>query len=57
MAGGGAHGKEGGIGRAVMTQVGTTIETRPLFIMKCPITGEMTTGSDSGGDINGMLNR
>jgi hypothetical protein len=40
-----------------MTQDGTTIETRPLFIMKCPITGEMTTGSDSGGDINGMLNR
>lgn len=57
MAGGGGRGKGGGIARAAMTQVGNTIETRPLFIVKYPIIGEMTIGNDNGGANNGTFNR
>jgi len=57
MAGGGGRGKEGGIARAAMTQAGNTIETRLLFIVKYPITGEMTTENDNGGANNGTFNR
>jgi hypothetical protein len=57
MAGGTAHGKEGGIARVIITQVGNTIEARPRFIVTSPITGGTTTGKDIGADNNGTFNQ
>ena len=57
MAGGTARGKEGGIDRIIMTQVGNTIEALPRFIVMYPLAGGTTTGKDIGADNNGTFNQ
>jgi len=56
MAGGTVHGKEDGIARVIITQVGNTIEAPPLFIVTYPMIGGTTTGKDIGVDNNGTFN-
>jgi hypothetical protein len=55
MVGGGVRGKDGGIDRVTITQVGITIKVFPLFIVRYPDTGETNIGNAIGEDINGTL--
>jgi len=53
MAGGGVSGKDVGIARGTIVQVGATIETFHLFIEEYPQAGGMTTGISVGEGISG----
>jgi len=55
MVGGGVRGKDVGIARGIIIQVGTTIETFHLFIRGYLKAGEMNIGSIVGKDINGTI--
>ena len=55
MAGGGVSGKDVGIARGTIVQVGATIETFHLFIQGYPQAGGMTTGISVGEGINGTI--
>jgi hypothetical protein len=56
MVGGGVHGKDDGIARGTIVQVGATIETYPLSTEGYRQVGGMTIGSIVGKDINGTTN-
>jgi len=56
MVGGGVRGKDVGIARGTIVQVGATIETFHLFIREYPRAGGMTTGIIVGEGISGTTN-
>jgi hypothetical protein len=56
VVGGGVLGKEDGIVRGTIIQVGATIETFHLFMEGYPQVGEMTIRSIVGRGINGTTN-
>jgi hypothetical protein len=56
MVGGGVRGKDDGIARGTIDQVGATIETFHHFIKGYHQVGGMTIGSIAGEDINGTIN-
>jgi hypothetical protein len=54
VAGGGVRGKDAGIARITITQVGAIIKVFHLFMQAYPQAGGMTTGNIVGEDINGI---
>jgi hypothetical protein len=56
VVGGGVRGKDGGIARGAMVQVGATIEAFRLFIGGYHQGGGMTIGSIGGKGTNGTTN-
>ena len=56
VAGGGVRGRDIGIARGAMVQVGPTIEACPPFIEKYLQAGGMTIGGINGKGINGTTN-
>jgi hypothetical protein len=56
MVGGGVRGKDVGIARGTIIQVGATIETFHLFMQGYPQAGGMTTGIIVGEGISGTTN-
>ena len=54
--GGGVRGKDAGIARGTIIQVGATIETSHLFMHGYPQAGGITIGSIIGKGINGTIN-
>ena len=56
VVGGGVRGKGVGIALGIIIQVGVTINTLHLFIVKCLHIGGMTIGGINGKGINGTTN-
>jgi len=56
MVGGGVRGKDGGIARGTMIQVGPAIEVFLLFIEGFHPIGGITIGSVAGKGMNGITN-